>query len=396
MKNNHVKITGAYHSKFGKLEDETLYSLYEQAAKGAIEDADIEAKHIDGVFVGNYSGGSFNNQENIAPYGINALPELRNKPFYRVETACTSGSSAIHMAMMAIKSGMMKKVLVVGLEKMTAVSTKDVTVGLAKATYWQEEGNKGVNAPCMFADLAKGYMKKYNVEEQQLQKWLAAIASKNYHNAMENSLAHIRKARTVEEILALPDDKNPMVEHPLRLHDCSLISDGAAALIIEAADAKSDGVMITSFYNASDYLDSFGKKKSDYFLEGVQFAVSKVLKEANLSIKDIDLAEVHDCFTITELLIYSAMGLVKPGEEYKALEKKLVYKNGHLPVNLSGGLKSKGHPIGATGVSMHAYIYKQLMGQAWGNQLDQPKRGLTVNIGGSGTSNCVSVLERVG
>lgn len=391
-----VKITGAYHSRFGKLEEETLYSLYAKAAKGALEDAQTEASQIDGVFVGNYSGGSFNNQENIAPYGVNALPELRNKPLYRVETACTSGSSAIHMASMAIQSGQMKRVLVVGLEKMTSVSTKDVTLGLSKATYWQEEGDKGINAPCMFADLAKGYMKKYNIEEEQLRKWLAAIAAKNYENATENPLAHIRKARSAEEILALPDEKNPMVEYPLRLHDCSLISDGAAAMVLEAADTKTTGVVIKSFYNASDYLDSFGKKKSDHFLEGAQFAVNKVLKEASLSIHDIDLAEVHDCFTITELLIYSALGLTKPGEEFKMLEDQSVFKNGKLPINLSGGLKAKGHPIGATGVSMHAYIYKQLMGRAWGNQLDQPKRGLTVNIGGSGTSNCVSVLERVG
>jgi len=393
--NLEVNISGAYHSKFGKLEDETLYTLYEQAAKGALQDANVEAKDIDGVFVGNYSGGTLNNQENIAPYGVNILADLRHKPLYRTETACTSGSSAVHMGIMAIKSGLMKRVLVVGLEKMTAVDTKQVTKSLALATYWPEEGAKSVTAPCMFADLAKGWKKKYGYSDDQLRNWLAQIASKNYNNAASNELAHMQKPRSVEDILNLPDEKNPMIFDPLRLHDCSLISDGAAGLVLEAEELKGDrSVTIKSFYNASDYLDSFGKNKSDYFLEGVDYAVKKTLKEAGVKLSDINLAEVHDCFTITELLIYSGIGLAKAGQEFEALENGGVFADGKLPINLSGGLKAKGHPIGATGVSMHAYIYKQLMGEIKGNQLDGPEHGMVVNIGGAGTSNCISILGR--
>ncbi len=389
-----INITGAYHSRFGKLEDETLYSLYEKAALGAINDAKLDPGAIDGVFVGNFSGGTLNNQENIAPYGINAIPELRLKPHYRVETACTSGSSAVQLAAMAIMSGQVDRALVVGVEKMTTVSTSDVTRTLALATYWPEEGDSGVTAPCMFADLANDWMKNYKYNETQLREWLAQISAKAYENASHNPLAQIQKPRSAQEIIELPDEKNPVIHAPLRLHDCSLISDGAAALVIEKADlTKGNGVRLRSFYNASDYLDSFGKHKSDHYLEGAAFAIKKVLNEAHLNINDVDLAEVHDCFTITELLIYSAMGLTKPGQEYDAIPDAVA--GGKLPINLSGGLKAKGHPIGATGVAMHAHIYKQLMGEAWGIQKENASIGMTVNIGGAGTSNCVSVLERV-
>jgi acetyl-CoA C-acetyltransferase len=391
-----VNIIGSYHSKFGKLPEETLYTLYQKAAIGALSNAGIDAADIDGVFVGNYSGGSLNHQENIASYGVNVLPALRHKPMYRTETACTSGSSAVHMGIMAIKSGLMKRVLIVGLEKMTSMDMKQVTQSLALATYWPEEGAKTVTAPCMFADLAKGWQSKHGYCDDQLRAWLAEISAKAYDNAVENRFAHIQKARSAQEILALPDEKNPVINAPLRLHDCSLVSDGSSGIILEAAHLKSSkkSVAIKSFYNASDFLDSFGKNKSDHFLEGTHFAVNKVLKDAQINISDINIAEVHDCFTITEMLIYSAMGLSLPGREFEVIESKMVHKGGKLPINLSGGLKAKGHPIGATGVAMHAFLYKQLIGEADCHQIDNPDLGLVVNIGGSGTSNCASVLQK--
>ena len=390
-----VNIVGAYHSHFGKLED-SLYGLYEKAILGALDDAQLEAAAIDGVFLGNYSGGSFNQQENLSPYAINVHAALRHKPTYRVETACSSGSSALHMAMMAIESGRMQRALVVGVEKMTELDIKGVTQALSLATFWPEEGSQKINAPCMFADLAKGWMNQYNYSEQQLQNWLAQVAAKNYEHGSHNPLAQLKKARSAEEILGLPDEKNPMIQFPLRLHDCSLVSDGAAAIILEAGNLRKEGtVAFKGFYNASDYLDSFGKHKSDHFLEGASYAVQQAFDQAGIGLAEIDLAEVHDCFTITELLIYSAIGLTEAGKEFEALEAGLVAKDGKLPINLSGGLKSKGHPIGATGVGMHAYLYKQLMGQAWGIQKEEAKLAMTVNIGGSGTSNAVSVLERI-
>lgn len=392
-----VNIIGAYNSRFGKLEEETLYSLYENAVKGALQDAQRKAEDIDAVFVGNFSAGSFNNQENIASYGVNAMPGLRHKPMYRTENACASGSSAVHMAAMAIKSGMIKRALVVGLEKMTALDTKGVTRSLALATFWPEEGVKDVTAPCMFAQLANGWMKKYGYTEEQLRPWLAEIGSKNYTNASKNPLAHLQKARTAEEIMALPDEKNPMVNTPLRLHDCSLISDGSAALVLEAEGESSTGsaAALKGFYNASDYLDTFGVHKSDAFLEGASYAVKQALQQAGMNINDMQLAEVHDCFTITEMLIYSALGLAQPGKEFEAIENRTVFPGGQCVVNASGGLKAKGHPIGATGVSMHAYIYKQLTGQPLDLSVPDATSGLVMNIGGSGTSNCASVLTRI-
>lgn len=392
-----VNIIGAYHSRFGKLEGETLYSLYEKAIKGALEDAGLDARNIDAVFVGNYSGGTFNQQENIACFGVNAIPELRHKPMYRSENACASGSSAVHMAAMAIKSGIINRALVIGLEKMTSLDTAGVSNSLAMATYWPEEGAMKVTAPCMFATLARGWMKKYGHGEDDLRQWLAEIASKNYTNAAENELAHLQKARSKEEILNLPDEKNPLIDTPLRLHDCSLISDGAAGLVLEGGDISVNDkptVALRGFYNASDYLDNFGKNKSDSFLEGASVAVKMALAQAGMSINDLQLAEVHDCFTITELLIYSAIGLAPAGKEFEALETRKVFNGGSCVVNPSGGLKAKGHPIGATGVSMHAHVYKQLIGEAYGLQVNGAQAGMVVNIGGSGTSNCVSVLER--
>lgn len=394
-----VTITAAWHSKFGKLKEETLYSLYEKAIRGTLKEARLEARDVDAVFVGNFSGGTFNNQENIACYGVNAVPGLRHKPMYRTENACASGSSAVHMAAMAIRSGMVKRALVIGLEKMTSLDTAGVSRTLALATHWPEEGATNVTAPCMFAQLARGWMNKYKFTEEQLRPWLAEIGAKNYSYAAQNELAHLQKPRSKDEILSLPDEKNPVIDAPLRLHDCSLISDGAAGLVLQAADLDTNGlpaVELSGFYNASDYLNMFGKNsKTDFFLDGASKAVNKALGQSGMAVTDIQVAEVHDCFTITELLLYSAMGLVPAGREFEALENRQVFEGGKCVVNPSGGLKAKGHPIGATGVSMHAHIFRQLTDSAYGLQVKNAEAGLVVNIGGSGTSNCVSVLKRI-
>lgn len=389
-----VFITGAYNTKFGKLDDHTLYTLYEEAAKGAIEDAGIGVSDIDAVFVGNYSGGSFNNQEHLAPYGVNILPELRHKPMYRTESACASGTSAIQMGMMALKSGMARNVLVVGVEKMNSLDTRGTTQALAKASYWEKEGAEKYTFPGLFAEYAKGYLQHYGYSPEQLKEWLAEISAKAYEFGAQNPLAHMQKARTKEDILGLPEEKNPMIAEPLRLHDCSLISDGAAAVVL-SIDQPESGVEIASSINATDYLNIVDAKRPNYFLEGAATAVNRALTEAGMSIDQIQVAEVHDCFTITELLIYSALGLTEPGKEYQALESKAVYNHGKCVVNPSGGLKAKGHPVGATGVSMHALLYKQLTGKAIGVQVPNATGAIALNIGGSGATNMASVLRKV-
>jgi acetyl-CoA C-acetyltransferase len=393
-----INIIGAYNTKFGKLEDQTIYSLYEEAAKGAIQDAGVAVSDIDAVFVGNYSGGSFNNQEHIAPYGVNILPELRHKPMYRTENACASGTSAVHMAVMAIKAGMAKHVLVVGVEKMNSLDTEGVTKALARASYWEKEGEKGYTFPGLYAEYAKGWMKKYGYSLEQTQEWMAEIASKAYGYGAENPLAHLRKARSKEEILSIPEEKNPMIAFPLRMHDCSLITDGAAGLVLTSSEiAGSRGgksVEIVGMNDACDYLDIVDSRKPNFFLEGAQVAVNKALAQAGMTMSDIQVAEVHDCFTITELLIYSALGLAPAGREFEALERRDVYLGGKVVINPSGGLTAKGHPVGATGASMHALLYKQLTDAPIGVGVPNAENALVLNIGGSGTSNMVSVLRR--
>jgi len=391
--NKNVHIIGAYNTKFGNLKDETIYSLYEEAAKGAINDAGIDINEIDAVFVGNYSGGSFNNQEHIAPYGVNILPELRFKPMYRAENACASGTSAIHLAEMAIKAGKAKKVLVVGVEKMNSLDTKNTSLALAKASYWEKEGNLGYTFPGLFAEYGKGWMSHYGYSLEQLQEYLAEIASKAYDFGSQNPLAHMQKSRSKEELLNLPDEKNPMIAYPLRLHDCSLISDGAAAVIL-SAEKTNNSVEIVATSSASDYLNIIESKRNNYFLDGASEATKRALQRAKMTIDDIQIAEVHDCFTITELLIYSAIGLTKKGNEFEALLNKDVYLGGRCVINPSGGLKSKGHPVGATGVSMHALLYKQLTDNAIGARVKNANAALVLNIGGSGATNMVSILKR--
>jgi acetyl-CoA C-acetyltransferase len=392
-----IYITGAHNTRFGRLEEHTLYTLYEEAAKGAIADAGIEPDEIDAVFVGNYSGGGFNNQEHIAPYAVNILPQLRHKPMYRLENACASGSSAVHMAIMSVKAGMVKNALVVGLEKMNTLDTAGTTKALAMASYWPDEGSQKYTFPGLFAEYGKGWMKKFGFSEDELRPWLAQIAAKAYTYAAENPLAHLRKARTAEEILSLPDEKNPMIAYPLRLHDCSLISDGAAGIVISSTPTQNQKpkVEIAGFCDASDYLDIVQGNRPNYVLEGAAIAVKRSLEMAGMSIDDIQLAEVHDCFTITELLIYHALGLAKNGREFEALANGDVYVGGKCAINPSGGLKAKGHPVGATGVSMHALIYKQLMGDPIGVAVPNARAGLSLNIGGSGASNMVSVMRRI-
>ena len=391
--NKNVHIIGAYNTKFGNLEEETIYSLYEEAAKGAIKDAGIDVKGIDAVFVGNYSGGSFNNQEHIAPYGVNILPELRHKPMYRTENACASGTSAVHMAEMAIKSGKAKNVLVVGVEKMNSLDTKNTAIALAKASYWEKEGAHEYTFPGLFAEYAKGWMRHYGYTLDQLREWMAEISAKAYQFGAQNPLAHLQKARTKEEILGIPDEKNPMIAYPLRLHDCSLISDGAAAVVL-SEEARNGSVEMVATSSVSDYLNIVDSKRGNYFLEGAAKAVQEAFEQANMTIYDIQVAEVHDCFTITELLIYSASGLAEKGKEYKALENRDVFLGGRCVINPSGGLKAKGHPVGATGVSMHALLYKQLTGNAIGVQIDNANAGLILNIGGSGATNMATILKR--
>lgn len=393
-----VSVLGTYHSNVGRLKDKSVYDLLVEAGKGAIKDACINPEEIDGIFVANYSGGGFNNQEHMAPYAIEIDEALRFKPCTRVENACASGSTAVEQAMFAIESGKMKNALVIGVEKMTSLKTSGVTKVLAMASLYPEEGDKGYSFPGLYAEYAKGYIDKYGYSEAELADILAHITCKAHRNAMSNPLAqmHVEYEHSFAKEVS---EKNPMIAEPLKLSDCSLISDGAAALVLtttENAMAKKDKVVeIQTLEHASDYLSIVQGKRSNYELTAAKKAINEALKNLDLTIDDIDVAEVHDCFTITELLIYEALGLAEDGKGKEAILNGDVFVGGKLPVNPSGGLKAKGHPVGATGASMHVLITRQLLGESIGLQVEGATTGLTLNIGGSGATNIASILKRV-
>lgn len=388
--NNKVSIVGAGHTKFGYLDSLNLEELIVWAGRDALRDAGITGKEIDAVFLGHFNVGMVT--DGFASSLIHQIDdELRFKPAMRCENACASGSAAISAAINTILAGQAETVLVVGVEKMTSNSTADVTKALTQASYQHDDFEKNLSFPQIFGLAATEYAKRY----QSPLDAMAKISVKNHENALRNPLAQLQRPMTFE-FCSTVSEKNPLIADPLRLTDCSLISDGAAAIVISRSDLAKDfkhRVDIASFVAVSDFMPI--NRRDFIAFEGAEKSIQTALKNANLTIKDINLAEVHDCFTMAELLIYEAMGLTEKGQGAKALEEGVVYRDGVLPINLSGGLKAKGHPVGATGVSMHALTYRQLTGQAEEMQIDNANHGLIFNMGGSGVANYTSILKAV-
>ncbi len=379
-------MIGWSHIPFGRLED-SLEEMIIKVARGAITDAGLDAGDIDAMWLGHFNSG-------MVPDGfpasltIQADEGLRWKPATRVENACASGSAALYSAINAIKAGEAQIALVVGAEKMTNNSTADVTTALGGAAYQKEES--GVSFPQVFAQYATAYFEEFGDHSSTL----ATIAAKNHANGVNNPLAHMRKDVGFEFCNTV-SDKNPMVAPPLRVTDCSLISDGAAAVVIasdEIAKNHPRAVRFRATSHVQDILPMSRRKLTDF--EGPARAFATAFDKAGISVNDLDFAEVHDCFTIAELLVYEAMGLAPKGQGKRVLEDGTVYRGGSLPINLSGGLKAKGHPVGATGVSMHVMSAMQLTGEAGDIQADKADLAAVMNMGGSGVANYCSVLER--
>lgn len=418
-----VSIVGAYNSKFGafvkrdretgEVEDlKSFYELLTEAGAGAIADAGLEAKDIDAIWVGSCSPSLFVNQEHVGPLALEIDPEgLLFKPTTRTEGACATSSLAIYNAAYAVASGRFKNVLAIGVEKMNTLNTAGVTHALSCCSYWPEEGNKGMTFPGLFAELGKAYQEKEELSPEQLRIMLAHVSALNYRNGIQNPLAHfgpgsipdINKLTTAEAILNLPESgkgSNPMIAPPLRLHDCSLITDGAAAVVLTSSDnAKasfSHAVELSGIGHVTDRMMLKERIGRLHELRGARHAVDLALKEAGATVDDLDLAEVHDCFTINQLLCVEAIGLSESGRAGYDFMSGKYDPDSDCPINLSGGLKSKGHPVGATGASMHALVYKQLVGEPIGVAAKgNPEVAMTVNIGGSGVTNCVSVMRRL-
>ena len=415
-----VAIVGAYNTKFGSLINKnketgeitdtcSIYELMVEAAQGAVKDAGLDPEQIDGVWVGSFAPGLFTSQDHLGPLSLESFPDaLRFKPTQRVEGACASSSMAIYNALYAIESGRFRNVLVIGVEKMNLLKTAGVTHALAGASYWPTEGGVGMTFPGLFAEYAKGYAKKYGLSDRKLREVLAHVAALMYKNGLENPLAHFGKGgpsdklglHTASNILELPDEKNPVIAEPLRLHDCSLVTDGAAALVLspteEAKRRAGPAVEIAGIGHTTERM-AIKDRVNMYELIAAKKAVQAAFEEAGITVKDLRAAEVHDCFTINQILCTEALGLSADGKAGFDYEAGKYGPSDVCPVNLSGGLKSKGHPVGATGASMHVLLYKQMTGKPIGmtREAGAPDVTATLNVGGSAATNAVSVLRRV-
>jgi len=383
-------ITGWSHSKFGVNVEQTSENMIADVVEKAIEHAEISAKEIDAIFVGTFNNG-FQKQDFHGALPAVSQSDLRHVPAMRVENACATGSAAIHTAMNAIEAKKAKTTLVVGVEKMTDVSSEKVGDILLGASYRPEEGNTKGGFTGVFASIAKSYFQKYGDKSDILAK----IAAKNHENGCSNPLAHMQKNLGFEFCNSI-SEKNPYVAEPLRRTDCSMVSDGAAALIIQDFDLSLSAKRAIAFRarrHVNDILPLSKREKTEF--EGARQAWHHALSDAKITLDDLSFVETHDCFTIAELIEYEAMGLTKIGEGYKAIEEGWVQKTGKLPINPSGGLKSKGHPVGATGVSQHVMSAMQLTGEAGDMQINKANLAGIFNMGGASVANYVSILERL-
>jgi acetyl-CoA C-acetyltransferase len=380
-------IVGWAHSPFGKLDTETVESLVAKVAVDAIADAGLEPADIDAIFLGTMNAGLCR-QEFPSSLVLQAAPELRFTPSTRVENACATGSAAVQMGLNAIAAGRARFVLVVGAEKMTHLPSAEVGDILIKASYVAEEGEMDGGFVGIFAHITRLYFEKYGDQSEAM----ARIAAKNHRNGVDNPYAQVRKDLGLD--FCRGAEKNPLVAGPLRRTDCSLVSDGAAALVL--ADSATIGSFAKAIgFRAAVQVNDFlaMSKRSIIDFEGPREAWHQALGEARLTLSDLSLVETHDCFTSAELIEYEAMGLTPPGQGARAILEGWTERGGKLPVNPSGGLKAKGHPIGATGVSMHVLAAMQMAGVAPGIQVPGARLAGVFNMGGAAVANYVSILE---
>lgn len=385
-----VCIVGWAHTPFGRLDALDLEALVTCVTRDSLLHAGIEAKAVDGIWLGQLNGGFV---PEIFPSSLALQTDdgLRWKPATRLENACASGAAALYAACDAIEAGRAQVALVVGAEKMTGVSGSEITRILGNASYVKEEAAAGLTFPGIFARIASQYFERYGDHSATL----ARIAAKNHANGVRNPWAQMRKDLGFEFCNTV-SDKNPIVAAPLRKTDCSLVSDGAAALILVDARLARQfprAISLRSRAQVNDWLPL--SRRDAVAFEGPRRAWAQALAQAGCKAQDLSLAEVHDCFTIAELLSYEAMGLAAPGQGARLLAEGVVYANGKLPVNPSGGLKAKGHPIGATGVSMHVLASMQLTGEAGEMQVPGANLAGVFNMGGSAVASYVSILERL-
>ena len=383
-------IVGWAHTPFGKLSGETVESLIVRVATDALADAGIAASDVDEIVLGHFNAG-FSAQDFTASLVLQASPDLRFKPATRVENACATGSAAVHQGLRSIAAGAARIVLVVGAEQMTTTAGPEVGQNLLKASYVREEADIDGGFAGIFGKIAGLYFQRWGDQSDAL----ARIAAKNHKNGVGNPYAQIRKDLGYD-FCRTESDKNPRVAGPLKRTDCSLVSDGAAAIVltdVETALKMKKAIVFRAAEHVQDFLPM--SRRDILKFEGCAVAWKRALAQAGLGLTDLSFAEVHDCFTIAELIEYEAMGLAAEGQGARVIADGITAKDGKLPINPSGGLKSKGHPIGATGVSMHALAAMQLTGSAGDMQVKDARLGGIFNMGGTAVANYVSILERL-
>ena len=381
-------IVGWSHTPFAKHEGEDVESLIGKVATQALDDAGIGPDEVDEIVVGQFNEG-FSPQGFPSSLVLQCDDRFRFKPATRVENACATGSAAIHQGLKSIAAKSARFVLVVGVEKMTGIPGKEIGDVLLKASYLKEDAGIEGGFAGVFGIIAQQYFQKHGDQSDAL----ARIAAKNHKNGAVNPLAQMRKDLGYDFCREV-SEKNPLVAGPLKRTDCSLVSDGAAALVltdVETALSMQKAVVFRAAQQVNDYLPM--SKRDITLFEGCEQAWNQALEAGAVSLDDLSFVETHDCFTIAELLEYEAMGLTKRGQGARAIAEGWTEKEGKLPINPSGGLKSKGHPIGATGVSMHVMTAMQLTGTAGDMQVKNARLGGIFNMGGAAVANYVSILE---
>ncbi len=384
-----ARIVGWSHIPFGKLIEPDTEALMARVSLDALRHAGVTSEAVDGIYVGVVNAG-FQKQDFQGALVALADERLAHTPATRLENACATGSAAIYAAADFVESGRGRIALVVGAEKMTSQPNPVIADILLCASYRREEGDTPNGFAGVFARITREYFDRYGDHSEDL----ARIAAKNHRNGVANPYAQVRKDLGFEFCNTV-SERNPYVAEPLRRTDCSLVSDGAAALVIADAETAKTLPRSLRFRARAHVNDLLPLSRRDPIrFEGARRAWAAAHAQAGTTLDDLDLVESHDCFTIAELIEYEAMGLAAPGEGYEVVREGLTERDGRLPVNVSGGLKAKGHPIGATGVSMHALVCMQLMGEAGEMQVPRANLAGVFNMGGAAVANYVSILER--
>ncbi len=382
-----VSITGAYQTQFGMLKTVTIRELIFEAGMKAVADSGLTLDQIEMIYVGNYASTDFNDLNLIGPY-VASILGIPNTPSMHIENACSSGAVSIQLAKSMIATGVYKNALVLGVEKMNTKAPDETMRIIAKGGDPEFGNSLSVSAPSIYALYATRHMADFGTTKEHL----AMVATKNYANGAKNPKAHKQKEIDLPRIM-----KAPMITSPLGLHDVSLVTDGAAAVVLmPSEDAKKlhpkPVRIIGAGIGAED--NNIGNKESFVSLLSTVRAAQKAYTEAKVSPSDINMAEVHDCFTITEILDIEDLGFFKKGEGGFAVAEGQTKITGKIPVNMSGGLKSKGHPIGATGVAQAVEIIEQMRGLTGERQVKQTDLGLTHTLGGSPGIAAVNIFRK--